>query len=527
VQQHVACQEGPQLRAAKSPATVIAYGGAAGGGKSFFQAWRAAKHYKVKGYSSALFRRVSTELTGSGSLFDECQGFYPSLGAESTTRPLEFTWSNPFSRVEFRHLQHEGDERSHKSKQYAYIGFDEATDFTGAQFTFMLSRLRTTCGVKTQFGLTTNPDPDSYLRTWVDWWIAKDGFPYPERIGKIRYFVRIKDEVVWASSREELAKYVDNPEHDIMSFTFIPSRVQDNKILMEKDPSYLGKLRSLPEVERQRFELGNWNAREAAGDFFQMQWFKQWGRTKLERALMLQDGPGSAIAYSIRWWDLAGTPVKDGLVPGIDRPIDFKAREPGSSSKDPDWTFGVRLDVTKDGRIIVGDVVAYRDTPGAIQAAIIQQAQEDGPKCTVGLWQDPGQAAIDQMERYKAALEAHANVEVMVASKNKTEYARAPSRAAYAGGLHYVVAPWNDKFFNQLQAYPTKGVHDDAVDALSGAYDWIKRNPGGTGAYVSANRPLVQAATPREMQMYANPKEQDRLQVRARGATNRFGHRTL
>ena len=528
MQNQIACQPGPQLQAAKSPATVVVYGGAAGGGKSFFQAWRAAKFHNVKGYSAALFRRTFTMLQGSGSLWDECMGFYPSLGAEHTTRPLEFTWPHP-SRVEFRHLQHEGDELDHKSKQYAFLGFDEASDFTNGQFVFMLSRLRTTCGVKTQMLLTTNPDPDCYLRTWIDWWIdPADGFPIPERCGKIRYFVRIKDKVIWGNSRAELEKYVDNPEHDIMSMTFIPARVTDNKVLLEKDPSYLAKLKSLPEVEQLRFLMGNWNAREASGDFFQMHWFKLWGATPLERALMQQDDFEHKVVASVRWWDLAATAVEGNLVPGIERPADFKCRPAGDTK--PDWTFGVRLDRLRNGKVIVADSVAFQDSPGAVEAAIIRYAQEDGPGTVVGLWQDPGQAAIGQMERLKARLEAAGiTVAIEIANKNKELYAREPSRACYRGEVFYKKGKWNDRFFNQLQTFPppTKDDHDDAVDAFSGGWHYLAQSGPIVPGYKSANRPGA-LILPGDADFMLPPnRERERLQVRGRGATNRFGHRVL
>ncbi len=465
-------QPGPQTTAAKSKADIIVYGGGAGGGKSFFQAYRACKYHRIKGYNAALFRRTFTMLQGSGSLWDECMSFYPQLGASSTTRPLEFTWPFP-SRVEFRHLQHEQSAEEHKSKQYAYLGFDEATDFTGRQFIFMLSRLRTVAKVKKQFVLTTNPDPDSYLRTWVDWWIGSDGFPDPRRDGVVRYFVRVKDDIVWASTPDDLLKYVDGP-HEVKSFTFIKATVYDNKILLTNDKTYLGNLKALPAVEQARFLGGNWDIKESAGDLFQQAWFRRWYDTELERTLMGQDGNGSKVVSSIRWWDFAATPVKDCLVPGIERPADFKARDPNSD--DPDWSYGVRLDRTADGRIIIGDAVAYRDTPGAIEAAVERHAQEDGRSCTVGWWQDVGQSAQYQSEKLAARLSKHAHVVCEPASKSKLEYAREPSRAAYRGELMYRLGKWNSHFFNQLQQFPSKDAHDDAVDALSGGWHYLQTN---------------------------------------------------
>jgi predicted phage terminase large subunit-like protein len=496
------------------------YGGAAGGGKSFFQSYRAAKHHQVKGYSAALFRRTFTMLQGSGSLWDECMGFYPELGASYTTRPLEFTWPHP-SRVEFRHLQHEKSAEDHKSKQYAYIGFDEATDFTGRQFTFMLSRLRTTCGVPTQICLTTNPDPDSYLRTWVDWYISADGTPDPTRSGKIRYFVRVKDEIVWGDSRAELRKYVDHPS-EVMSFCFIAASIFDNAILLEKDPSYLAKLKSLPDVERARFLGGNWDVKESAGDLFQQTWFRQWGATELERHLMDQTGSGARVVQSIRWWDFAATPVRGDLVPGVERPADFKAREPGAS--DPDWSVGVRLDRTADGRIIVSDVRYVRDTPGAVEAYVERTAMEDGERVTVGWWQDPGQASISQSERLQARISRHAMVVCEPASKSKLEYAREPSRAAYRGEIFYQVGKWNAFFFNQLQQFPSKDAHDDVPDALSGGWHYLAQNPLFHFDPEAWRRSSFGIEPPQDFMMPPS-KHEDRARRHSLG--NRFGHRVL
>ena len=56
---------------------------------------------------------------------------------------------------------------------------------------------------------------------------------------------------------------------DIKSVTFIASTLQDNKILMEKDPSYMANLKALPIVEKERLLYGNWKIKAAAGLFYQ------------------------------------------------------------------------------------------------------------------------------------------------------------------------------------------------------------------------------------------------------------------
>jgi predicted phage terminase large subunit-like protein len=481
-------QPGPQMEAAGNPAKILVVGGSAGVGKSWLQVYLAARYHRTPGWDAILFRRTQPMLEGGGSLWAESEKLYPLFKGIPTTRPLTWTWPNVPSRVEMRHMQHEKSAGEHKSKQYAYIGLDEATDFTGGQFNMLSSRLRSMSGVRTQMVLTCNPDPDSYLREWLDWWIADDGFPDPGKAGRIRYYVRVSDEVVWADSPDALVKYVDDPRH-VMSMSFIPGTIYNNKILLEKDPSYLGNLKALPRVERERFLGGNWDAKEAAGDYFQSTLFKRWYDSELEKRLMDQDGHPAKIVQSIRCWDTASTPVKGDLVPDIGRNEDFKAREKGSS--DPDWTCSVRLDRTANGRIIVADATFHRDSPGAIEAFMERMAIHDGPSTVVGIRTDPGQAGVAQTERLQSRIRKHSRCAIIEQTQAKEQYAREPSRAVHRGEVYYREGPWNRQFWNHLESFPTKGAKDDAVDALSGGYLWLQENPAPFYSYESADRPRV------------------------------------
>jgi len=467
-------QAGPQSMAAKSKARILVYGGGAGGGKSWLAAWRAAKYVNVKGYNAAIFRRTFTMLEGSGSIIDETQDMYPLLGGKMTQRPLEWRFPPYQTRVEFRHLQHEDSAKEHKSKQYAFINFDEASDFVGGQFFFMNSRLRTMSGVPKQFLLSTNPDPDCYLRSLLDWWIGEDGFPRRERCGKVRFWVRMKDEIVWADSPDDLVKYVDGDPDSVMSMTFIPALVHDNRKLLDADPSYLANLKSLPAIEQARYLGGNWNAKESAGDYFQKSVFRIWGATELQRALNQQDGKAAEIVQKCRIWDFAATPVTGNLVPGIQRSGEFKARDPRLD--DPDWTVSVLLGRTRNGRIIILDTTFHRDTPGAVQALVERMAIQDGPTTTVGIFSEPAQAGVDQSERVRARVKAHAPCDI-IATANKEYVAREAARAVWRGEICYLESAVNDRFWNQLHDFPTPKKKDDAVVAFAFAYQWMQQHP--------------------------------------------------
>jgi hypothetical protein len=58
-----------------------------------------------------------------------------------------------------------------------------------------------------------------------------------------------------------------------LRFTFIASRLRDNAILTEKDPTYKARLMSLTRVDRERLlgdeeRGGNWHSVDSAGTYF-------------------------------------------------------------------------------------------------------------------------------------------------------------------------------------------------------------------------------------------------------------------
>jgi len=492
--QVITTQPGPQTEAAKCTADILVFGGAAGGSKSWFLQYDAAKHAHVPGYDAIIFRRTSEELKGGGGIWEETHksGIYRAVGGKPNW--TELYWRFPSrALVKFSHLQHEKDKEAHKSKQYAYIGLDEATDFTESQFWFLLSRNRSVCGVRPKMRLTCNPDPDSWLKKLIQWWIGKDGLPIPERSGVVRYVYRQGEDLVWSDDREKLVPLVpvvegEDPRLSILSVAFIASSVFDNKILLEQDPRYLSRLRNLTPAEQDRFLHGNWNRRVQAGDMFQRGWFHELHPSPLMRATMGQ--PIDLIwKDEIRVWDLAATPVKGDLVSGVWRPPEFMARDPSEdgASDDPDWTRGTRITRARDGRRRVKDMVSCRDTPGAVEELIKRTAMSDGPRVAVVLPQDPGQGAMYQVEAISKSLRKQGiKVAIVPVQKSKLEYAKPVSRAVYQGKWYYDVGDWNAPFFNELEQFPPKKkavgrrmvmAHDDVADTLSIGEVYFDENP--------------------------------------------------
>lgn len=253
-------QEGPQTKFSRSKADIAIYGGAAGGGKSYALLLEPLRHVAIRGFNCVIFRRTSEQVRMAGGLWDESSNLYPLVGGKGRENTLDWTWGQRRSSVRFEQLQHENTKHEYMGAQLCLIEFDELTHFTESQFWYVVSRNRSVCGIKPYCRASTNPDAGSWVARLVAWWINQDtGYAIPERSGVIRYLFKDDEDLFWGDSVEEVLSQC--PKADprfVKSFTFVPAKLADNRILTEKDPAYEASLLSLPRVERERLLGGNW-----------------------------------------------------------------------------------------------------------------------------------------------------------------------------------------------------------------------------------------------------------------------------
>jgi predicted phage terminase large subunit-like protein len=429
-------QAGPQTDFLSTSADIALYGGAAGSGKSFGLLLEPLRHYNNPLFGGVIFRRNSTQVRNEGGLWNESEALYTQLGGYPRQSSLE--WEFPSGmRMKFAHLEFDRSVYDWQGSQIPYIGFDELVHFSEKQFFYMLSRNRSLSGVSGYIRATCNPDSDSWVRKFIDWWIGEDGFPIRERSGVIRWFIRQDDQIIWASTREELIEKYGTKQLP-KSFTFIAAKVHDNKILMEKDPSYLSNLMALSRVERMRLLEGNWNVRPAAGMFFQRGWFE------------IVDAIPSGWMRVVRYWDRAAT-------------------KPNETNSDPDWTRGLKLYQYPNNIFLVSNVRGIQDTPLKVESFVKNTAIEDGPEVTICVEQDPGSSGVADAGNYTRLLSGY-DVRVRKPAVAKDIRARAVSAQSEAGNVKILRGAWNDSFFNELENFPD-GAHDDQVDVFSGAFN--------------------------------------------------------
>ena len=371
-------QPGYQMLALSSPADIVIGGGAAGSGKTFTLLIDPLRYIHIPNFGCVTFRRTSPQIRAEGGLWDASQKIYPLLG-NATGRETLLEWSFPKNvTIKFSHLQHEKNKYDWMGSEIPFINFDELTHFSSSMFFYLLTRNRSTCGIKPCIRATCNPDPDSWVADMVSWYIGDNGFPIPERRGKIRYFYKDGDTIIWGNTPKEcidkswhslsyLVKESKIPaEKLIKSFSFIGGSIFENKALLSANPEYLANLASQDEDTKNQLLKGNWkvsiNPKDVYSynrfrDFFTNTWVPE-GRKCITIDAAMEGSNKLIISYfsGNRWLDVTVIDKNTGkeLIEAV-QAMQNKWRVPNSN---------VVYDADGAGAFIGGDHNAY--IPGAV-----------------------------------------------------------------------------------------------------------------------------------------------------------------
>lgn len=438
----IRAQAGPQEHALASPADIVIYGGAAGGGKTWALLLEPLRHRERQDFSCVIFRRTYPQVTNPGGLWDESFKLYPLVGAQP--RQSELSWRFPSGAVvRFAHLQHETSRLDWQGAQIPLICFDELTHFTREQFFYLLSRNRSLSGVKPYVRATCNPVPDDdptggWIHEFISWYLGEDGYAIAERSGVVRWFVNINDTLHWADTPDELIAQF--PDTLPKSFTFIKSSLYDNKILMTQDPGYLANLQALPLVDRERLLGGNWKIKPEAGKVFNRGWFE-----------VVDAVP--AGGRTVRFWDLAATEKK-------------------LAKDDPDFTAGVKMRRVGDIYYVL-DAVAVQESPSRVDTLIKNTSAQDGREVEVRFEREGGASGVRDARNTVTMLAGY-DVRAVAPLGDKITRAKGLAAQAEAGNVKLVRGPWNDRYLRTLHGFPD-APHDDEVDASSGAFNELVR----------------------------------------------------
>lgn len=227
-----------QRRAMLSKKKYIGYGGARGGGKSWFCRVKATLMcLKYPNLKVLILRRTYPELRGNHiePLVQMLHCKDPDKSKRIATyndSQKEFRFPNG-SLIKLGYCKNENDKLQFQGQEYDAIFFDECTHFAWSTVQFILTSLR-------------NTREDFNTRAYF--------MGNPGGVGHV-WFKRLFIDRAYLEG--------EDPEE----YEYIPATVDDNKLLMQNDPDYIKLLDSLPEKMRQAHRFGNWNVFE--GQFFE------------------------------------------------------------------------------------------------------------------------------------------------------------------------------------------------------------------------------------------------------------------
>lgn len=231
-------QPGPQsLAIAAHFVDELMYGGARGGGKSDFLLGDFLQDIDQGAkWRGILFRRSYPELE---ELIVRAQEIFLPLGAIYKVSEKTFYFPTGAT-LKMRHLEKEIDANNYQGHQYTWIGWDELTNWANLNaYRKLKACLRSAHDVKNKrIRCSANPGGVGHHEVKA-------------------YFVDP------APKGMELQTHITTNEDGTTNTTtrmFIPSKIGDNKILIENDPTYIARLREVGSPEMVRAWLdGDWN----------------------------------------------------------------------------------------------------------------------------------------------------------------------------------------------------------------------------------------------------------------------------
>ena len=270
-------QPGPQALLVDCPIKEIFYGGARGGGKTDGMIGKNAIKASVHGkQQKGIFYRK--ELPQLEDAIERCHEIYIPLGWKFGEQKKTFTSPNG-AKLRFRAIENPRDAEKQQGKGYTDVYAEELGNYaTPKEFNLMRGACRSGEGVPTQMHGTGNPGGVGHH--WL----------------KVRYIDPNP------AGLQVLTETLPNGKtHERI---FIPSLLDDNKILMENDPDYENNLYMAgSEALVKAWRFGDWNIVEGA-------FFDCWHRKMVHRPFMVPASWskyvsfdwGSARPFSVGWW---------------------------------------------------------------------------------------------------------------------------------------------------------------------------------------------------------------------------------
>lgn len=245
-------QPGPQTLAYNSPANILGYGGAAGGGKTDLSIGLAITRHK----RSIIYRKEATQLNGIYDRVEEVLGNRDGFNSQSKQWRIK---GDNYHILEFGGLANPDDHKKFQGRPHDLVCFDEATEIPYHMIRFLLGWLRSRDKAQRCRAIMTFNPPTTQQGRWVleffaPWLDPKH--PNPAKPGELRWFTTVAGKDHECDGPEPIE--IDGELVKPLSRTFIPAKVEDNLFYMET--GYKAMLQALPEPLRSQMLKGDFNA---------------------------------------------------------------------------------------------------------------------------------------------------------------------------------------------------------------------------------------------------------------------------
>jgi len=435
-------QPGPQEAYLASRAFFTLFGGARGGGKTFAADMDMHRHVGVPEYRGLVVRRLYPDMIQPGGVWKTMSKTARLIGGHVRASPaMELSWPNEAT-ITFRNMQYDSDAERFRGSQFDRIHMEECDELTEEMFWALVETMRAgPSGIQPRIRGNLNPvtTRSHWIAKFVAPYLDEDDYPKPEMSGVVRYFKRSEaNGIEWTTADDPLG----------MSFTFIPSKLTDNKALTSRDPQYQKNLMNLPRHKRERMLGGRW-----------FQTLKP-GRYTREMFRVIEAEPSRMRA--MRYWDHAAT-------------------EPTKQNPDPDWTAGMRGGVS-DGTLVLSHLAYFREGPAKKRSRMRNIAEQDGDRIPIILEREPASGGKEQFYDYQTGVLRGFHVvadPATVARGQKMERAEKWLAWLEEGNVAVVRGEWNEQFFDWVEQIGNPKAKMDAIDAVSGLFAASTRGVGG------------------------------------------------
>lgn len=384
------------------------YGGAAGGGKSVALLAAALQFVDEPGYSALILRRTYKQLAKADSILSKAKEWLIGRkGVRWNGDEKKFTFPRGTT-LEFGHMEHEDSKIDYQGGAWAFVGADEATQFTGSMLAYPRTRQRRPKGSRIPIRWRGGSNPGGIGHEYV----------------KARYV--------------DCAPTVDRQ--------FFPATIEDNPHIDQAD--YVQQLveSGIDPITLAQLLRGDWNAYH--GGRFKREWFRRWGRHPVNGFELLDAGTGLwKFHESFR--------------------VIFQTCDPAASAKRrADYTVLSTWGITRDHQLVWLDCERWQLEIPDIPARILASYKRHKPEFVAIEAVAANSAVYQHCRRLPMVVRR-----VSPLGEDKLVRATGAMNLAHDGRLYLPVASgWLDEAESELVRFTGDekvDAHDDIVDTLS------------------------------------------------------------